>query len=61
MLEAHPDPNIDDVMFVPSYIAGSCLVLGNGESRSWFKPCHQTVTKGGVNIWVVMQSIVTVK
>ena len=51
MLEAHPDPNIDDVMFVPSYIAGSCLVLGNGESRSWFKPCHQTVTKGGVNIW----------
>jgi hypothetical protein len=38
-------------MFVPSYIAGACLVLGNGESRSWFKPCHQTITKGGVNVW----------
>lgn len=51
MLETTIDHHIDDVMFVPSWIASSCLVLGNGESRSWFKPCHQTITKGGVNIW----------
>ena len=40
-----------DPMWVPSYLAGTSLVVGNGESRSWFKPCHQTIAKKGVNVW----------
>jgi len=27
------------------------LVIGNGESRSWFKPCHQTITDDEVVTW----------
>ena len=27
------------------------LVIGNGESRSWFKPCHQTIMDEEVITW----------
>ena len=27
------------------------LVIGNGESRSWFKPCHQTIMDKNVVTW----------
>jgi len=27
------------------------LVIGNGESRSWFKPCHQDITDNTVITW----------
>jgi len=30
--------------------ANTALVIGNGESRSWFKPCHQTIMDG-VQTW----------
>jgi hypothetical protein len=38
-------------MWVPPHLAGTSLIVGNGESRSWFKPCHQTIAKNGVNVW----------
>ena len=27
------------------------LVIGNGESRAWFKPCHQTILDKDVMTW----------
>ena len=27
------------------------LVIGNGESRAWFKPCHQTIIEKDVMTW----------
>lgn len=27
------------------------LIIGNGESRSWFKPCHQTIMDDEVDTW----------
>ncbi len=27
------------------------LVIGNGESRTWFKPCHQTIMDDNVMTW----------
>ena len=27
------------------------LVIGNGESRSWFKPCHQSILDSDVITW----------
>ena len=27
------------------------LVIGNGESRAWFKPCHQTIMDDNVMTW----------
>ena len=27
------------------------LVIGNGESRSWFKPCHQDIGDNTVTTW----------
>ena len=38
-------------MWVPSFVGDTALVIGNGESRSWFSPCHQTIMKDGVDTW----------
>ncbi len=51
MLDTSVRMNNFDPTWVPSYLAGTSLVIGNGESRSWFKPCHQTIIKKGVNVW----------
>ena len=32
----------------PPYETHKVLIIGNGESRSWFKPCHQAVGDGVV-------------
>lgn len=33
------------------YGNSKALVIGNGESRSWFKPCHQTILDKSVVTW----------
>jgi len=33
------------------YEMNKTLVIGNGESRSWFKPCHQTILDNKVITW----------
>ena len=38
-------------MWVPTFVGDSALIIGNGESRSWYQPCHQTITKDGVDTW----------
>ena len=35
---------------IPPVTNDIALVIGNGESRSWFKPCHQTIM-AGVQTW----------
>ena len=35
---------------IPPVTNNIALVIGNGESRSWFKPCHQTIM-AGVQTW----------
>ena len=29
----------------------NALVIGNGESRKWFTPCHQTIMAENVTTW----------
>ncbi len=45
--------NLDDhgPMWVPTFVGDSALIIGNGESRSWYQPCHQTIVKDGVDTW----------
>ena len=38
-------------MWVPSFVGDVALVIGNGESRSWYSPCHQTIMRDGVDTW----------
>ena len=38
-------------MLVPTFVGDAALVIGNGESRSWYSPCHQTIMKDGVDTW----------
>ncbi len=33
------------------YEMNKALVIGNGESRSWFKPCHQNILDSSVITW----------
>ena len=33
------------------YEKSRALVIGNGESRSWFKPCHQSILDSNVITW----------
>jgi len=41
-LQANSQLNNFDPMFVPSFTGNVALVIGNGESRSWFNPSNQT-------------------
>ena len=38
-------------MWVPTFVGDVALIIGNGESRSWYQPCHQTITRDGVDTW----------
>ena len=38
-------------MWVPTFVGDTALVIGNGESRTWFKPCHTTIMRDGVDTW----------
>ena len=43
MLETATEYLHDDTMIVPTFVSDNALILGNGESRSWYKPCHTTI------------------
>ena len=51
MLEAVTEYLHDDTMIVPSFVADNALIIGNGESRNWYKPCHQTILAPSVKTW----------
>ena len=37
---------------IPNFLSPpKALIIGNGESRSWFKPCHQTIMNNNVVIY----------
>jgi len=46
--------NLQENSFPPAgmlYEMHRALVIGNGESRSWFKPCHQSILDSSVITW----------
>ena len=51
MLETTTEYLHDDTMIVPSFVGDNALIIGNGESRDWFKPCHQTILTPSVTTW----------
>ena len=51
MLEATTEYLHDDTMIVPSFVGDNALIIGNGESRRWYKPCHKTILTPSVMTW----------